>query len=139
MQLAFLNTNLSREIKRKAEKLMSSYKNLEAVIESKKLDLEPKLTVNYQASETQRGNQFSSQTENLVMTQIDIEEYIITKRKLELIYDSLKPSQQRIWDERYVLGLLDIDIYLDMKIPDRTYYRLKREMIAIVADAFGLI
>lgn len=139
MQLAFLNTNLSLEIKRKSEKLMRSYKNLEAIIESKKLDLEPKLTVNYQASETQRGNQFSSQTENLALTQIDIEEYVITKRKLDLIYNSLKPTQKRIWDERYLLDATDLDVYLNMDIPDRTYYRLKREMISIVADAFGML
>lgn len=139
MQLAFLNTNLSREVKRKAEKLMSSYNNLEAIIESKKLDLEPKMTVNYQASESQRGNGFHSETERLALLECDIEEYLITKRKLNLIYDSLKPLQRQIWDNRYILGRLDLEVYMMLDIPDRTYYRLKREMIAVVADAFGLI
>ncbi len=70
---------------------------------------------------------------------MDIEEYVITKRKLDLIYESLKPQQQSIWTQRYLLGRLDLEVYMDLDIPDRTYYRLKREMIAIVADAFGLI
>jgi len=139
LQLAFLNTNLSRETRRKAEKLMSSYKTLEAIIESKKLDIEPKLTANYQPSESQRGNQFYSETEKLALAEMEIEEYVITKRKLDLIYESLKPSQQNIWTMRYMLGMLDLEVYMDLDIPDRTYYRLKREMIAVVADAFGLI
>lgn len=139
MQLAFFNTNLSRETKRKAEKLISGYKNLEAIIESRKLDLEPKMTVNYQASEAQRGNQFHSETERLAFNDMDIEEYVLTKRKLELVYDSLKPVQKKIWNERYIMGRYDTEIYGDNDIPDRTYYRLKREMIAVVADAFNLI
>ncbi|MBU5214373.1 ArpU family phage packaging/lysis transcriptional regulator [Heyndrickxia oleronia] len=139
MQLAFLNTNLSKETKRKTEKIMSRYKNLEAIIESKKLDLQPKMTVNYQASESQRGNQFYSETEKLALLEMEIEDYVIIKRKLDLVYDSLKPVQQKIWDERYILGRFDSDVYLDLEIPDRTYYRLKKEMIATVADALGYI
>lgn len=138
MQLAFLDTRLSKDIKRKTEKLMSSYKNLEAIIESRKLDA-PKMVVNYQASESQRGNQFHSETEKLAMNRIEIDEYIKTKRKLDLVYYSLKPVQQRIWDHKFLLGRYDIDVYTDLNLPDRTYYRLKREMIAVVAEAFGLI
>ncbi|MBU8770321.1 ArpU family phage packaging/lysis transcriptional regulator [Cytobacillus oceanisediminis] len=139
MQLAFLDTKLSKEVKRKTEKLMSSYKNLEAIIESKKLDASPKMVVNYQPSESQRGNQFHSETEQLAMNKMDIEEYTRTKRKLDLVYYSLKPTQQRIWDQKFLLGRYDVDVYSDLNIPDRTYYRLKREMIAVVAEAFGFI
>jgi ArpU family phage transcriptional regulator len=138
MQLAFLDTRLSKDVKRKTEKLMSSYKNLEAIIESRKLDA-PKLVVNYQASESQRGNQFHSETEKLAINKIDVDEYIKTKRKLDLVYHSLKPVQQRIWDYKFLLGRYDVDVYTDLDLPDRTYYRLKREMIAVVAEAFGFI
>jgi hypothetical protein len=55
------------------------------------------------------------------------------------VYYSLKPVQQRIWDQKFLLGRYDIDVYTDLDIPDRTYYRLKREMIAVVAEAFGFI
>lgn len=138
MQLAFLDTRLSNEVKRKTEKLMSSYKNLEAIIESKKLDA-PKLVVNYQASEAQRSNQFHSETETLAINKVEIDEYTKTKRKLDLVYYSLKPVQQRIWDHKFLLGRYDVDVYTDLNLPDRTYYRLKREMIAVVAEAFGFI
>lgn len=139
MQLSLIDMTLTKEVRRKAEKLMSRYKVLEAIIESKKLDLEPKMVTNYQASESQRGNQFHSETETLAITEMEIEEYVRTKRKLSLVYNSLKPSQQKIWDQRYLMGRNDIDVYCDLDIPDRTYYRLKREMISYVAEAFGLM
>ena len=138
-QLAFLNTTLTKEVRRKAEKLMSKYRMLDAIIESRKLDLEPSMVVNYQPSESQRGNQFHSETERLALSEVEIEGLVRTKRKLSLIYDSLKPSQQKIWDERYVLGRQDADVYRELYMPDRTYYRLKREMIADVAEAFNLM
>jgi ArpU family phage transcriptional regulator len=138
MQLAFLDTRLSKEVKRKTEKLMSSYKNIEAIIESRKMDA-PKMVVNYQPSEAQRSNQFHSETEKLALNKIEIDEYIKTKRKLDLVYYSLKPVQQRIWDHKFLLGRYDVDVYTDLNLPDRTYYRLKREMIAVVAEAFGFI
>ncbi len=138
MQLAFLETHLSKEVKRKTEKLMSGYKNLEAIIESRKLDA-PKMVVNYQPSESQRGNQFHSQTEQLAIGKVELDELMKTKKKLDLVYYSLKPIQQRIWDYKFLLGRYDVDVYNDLGLPDRTYYRLKREMIAVVAEAFGYI
>lgn len=137
MQLAFLETHFTKESKRKAEKLMSRYKMLDAVIESRLMDLEPKVTVNYQASESQRGNQFHSETEKLAINEMEIEEFVRTKRKLHLVYESLKPIQQDIWEQRYILGRFDSEVYNDLEIPDRTYYRLKREMIAVVVEALG--
>ncbi|MEK3819674.1 ArpU family phage packaging/lysis transcriptional regulator [Cytobacillus sp. FSL W8-0315] len=139
MQLAFLDTKLSKEVKRKTEKLISSYKNLEAIIESKKMDAEHKMTVNYQPSESQRGNQFHSETEKIAELNIEIKEHLLTMRKLNVVYHSLKPIQQRIWDQKFLRGRYDVDVYSDLDIPDRTYYRLKREMIAVVAEAFGFI
>lgn len=138
-QLSFLNTSINKEAKRQAEKLMSRYKVLDALIESKKLDLEPRLTQNPEPSEIQRGNQFYSSVENAAMTEFEIEEYVRTKRKLNLVYNSLKPIQQKIWEERYIAGKYHVDVFVDLKLPERTYYRLKREMVAIVAETFGLI
>lgn len=140
MQLTLLNPKpLTKEIRRQAEKLMRRYNHLDAIIESKKLDLSTKMTVNYKASESQRGNGFHSETERLALTYTDIDEYEITKKKLDLVYQSLEPRQQQIWEQRYILGKFDTDVYLDLDIPDRTYYRLKKEMITVVAEAFGLM
>ncbi|MBK5497430.1 ArpU family phage packaging/lysis transcriptional regulator [Peribacillus sp. TH14] len=138
-QLSFLNTTINKEVKRKAEKLMSRYKILDAIIESKKMDLEPRLTQNPEPSEIRRGNQFYSSVENSVITEFEIEEYERTKRKLHLVYESLKPIQQYIWEDRYILGKRDVEVYNELELTDKTYYRAKREMVAIVAEAFGLI
>lgn len=137
-QLSFMNMHVSKEAKRQAEKLMARYKVIDAIIESKKLDLEPSITQNYNVSESQRSNIPSSPTENAVLAEIEIEEYVKTKRKLNLVYDSLKPIQQQIWEERYISGRRDVDVYNDLIMTDRTYYREKREMVAIVTEAFGL-
>lgn len=139
MQLTLRDINLSRDVKRQAEKLISRYNMFKAIIESRSMDLEPKLTVNYQPSETQRGNQFHSETEKLALTEIEIADYIITVKKLDLVYDSLRPLQQQIWNHKYLLDRFDSDVYEDLGIPDRTYYRLKREMIAVVVEAFGIV
>lgn len=139
MQLSFLELKLSKEAKRKAEKLMSRYKMLEAIIESKKMDLEPKMVSSYSGNESQRGNQFYSEPEKLALTEMEIEEYRRTLAKLKLVYNSLKPIQQQIWDNRYVLDRTDTDIYNELNITDTKYYRLKREMIAVVAEAFGFL
>lgn len=139
MQLTLLDVKLTKEVKRKAEKLMSRYKMYEAIIESKKMDLEPKLVVNYQVSESQRGNQFYSEPEKLALTEIELDEYTRTLRKLDLVYNSFRPIQQQIWEHKYLLDRFDVDVYTDLNIRDRTYYRLKREMIAVVAEAFGIV
>ena len=138
-QLTLFNIEVSKEAKRDAEKLMSKYRVLDAIIESRKLDIEPKLTQSPEPSESQRGNQFYSSTESLALKEMEIEEYVITKRKLTLVYDSLKPIQQKIWEERYITGRQDINVYADLYLDKDKYYSLKRDMITTVAEAFGLI
>lgn len=138
-QLSFMNICISKEAKRQAEKLMARYKVLDAIIESKKLDLEPSVTQNYQISESQRVENVSKPTESLVLQELEIEEYVKTKRKLTLVYNSLKPTQQDIWEMSYLMGHTDTFIYNELEISDRTYYRLKKEMVAIVAEAFGFV
>lgn len=137
-QLSFFITSISKDIRRDAEKLMSRYKILDAIIESRKLDLEPKMTQGLEGNESQRSNQFYSSTESIALAQTELEDYERTKRKLEIVYESLKPVQQRIWDERYVSGRRDIDVYEDLRLTDKTYYALKKEMVVTVAEAFGL-
>jgi ArpU family phage transcriptional regulator len=137
-KLFYLKANVSKEAKRESEKLMSQYKNLHAIIESNKIRAEYKVTPSYGASESQRDNQFYSPVENLVELNDKINEYEKALKILNLVYDSLKPIQQLIWDRRYILGQYDTYVYSDLGITDRKYYRLKREMVAIVADAFNL-
>lgn len=138
MQLAFWDVKITKETRRKAERLMSMYKNIEAIIEAKRLDLNAKTTATYEPMEGGKTNAFHSETERLAILKLQIEDYERIKRKLDYVFYSLKPIQQKIWEHRYLLGRNDVDIYNDLGIPDRTYYRLKREMIAVVAEAFNL-
>jgi len=139
MQLAFFDTNVPKKAKRQAERYMSNYRMIEAIIESKRLELETTMTTNYAPSETQRGNQFHSETERIAYVRLEIEEYNRVKKQLDIVYKALHPKQREIWEERYIAGRSDISIYTEMFIPDRSYYRLKRDMVAKVADALGLI
>jgi ArpU family phage transcriptional regulator len=137
-QLAFWDVKISKETRRKAEKLMSMYKNIEAIIEAKRLDLNAKTTATYEPMEGGKTNAFHSETERLTLLKLQIEDYERIKRKLDYVFYSLKPIQQKIWEQRYLQGKYDVDVHNDLKIPPRTYYKLKKEMIAVVAEAFGL-
>jgi ArpU family phage transcriptional regulator len=139
VRLTLLDVILTKEVKRKAEKLMSRYKMYEAIIESKKMDLEPKMVASYDGSESQRGNQFYSEPEKIALTEIELDEYTRTIRKLDLVYESLRPVQKQIWENRYLLDRKDTDVYTDLNLTDKTYYRLKKEMIAVVVEAFGIV
>lgn len=138
IQLAFFDTNVPRKAKRKTERYLSNYYMLESIIEAKKLDLEPSLTQNPEPSEIQRGNQFNSETENLAELRIEIEQYEKVLRKLKGIYVTLSPDQRAIWEYRYIKGETDVGTYLEMGISESSYYRLKKQLIARVADALGL-
>jgi len=138
MQLAFFDMNVPRKAKRQAEKYMRNYRMLEAIIESKKLELETTMTTNYAPSESQRGNQFHSETERITYVRMEIEEYKRVKRQLDLVYKALRPKQRELWEERYIMERTDTSIYTEWYMSERAYYRLKLDMIAKVADALGL-
>lgn len=136
--MSVLDIKLTKKVRRDAEKLMRKYKRLTTIIECRKMDLEHKLTPSYSGSESQRGNQFYSETEKLTMIEIELEELQRERKKLNLIYNTSLPLQQKIWDNRYILDRRDVEVYNELNIPDRTYYRLKRDLISDVAKAFGI-
>jgi cellobiose phosphorylase len=104
-QLSFIDATLSKDTRRKVERLLSSYRNIDAIIKRMEEDLpETKLTPNYQASESQRTNQFNSTVENIVMVRDKLEQKKVIKNKLDRVYDSLRPVQKTIWEQRYMLG-----------------------------------
>jgi ArpU family phage transcriptional regulator len=139
-QLAFIDAQLNKHTSRKVEKLLSSYGNMEAIIESMEKDVpEQKVTVSYAPCESQRSNKPNSQIENITMIKDKIAEKKIIKAKLDRIYRSLKKSQKEIWDKRYVLGYFDDDVINDIGISRRQYYREKENLKRTVAEAFYLL
>lgn len=137
-QLPFSNIHLSKEAKRRTEKIMSRYRALGAVIESKIIQAQQSVTQNYNISESQRVESVSSPTETAVLARQEIEDYKTLKRQLDLVYKSLNFNQQRIWDGRYVMGRKDVDVYTELGVSDNTYYNEKKDMVIIVAVALGL-
>jgi len=133
-------TELTKQDRKKAEKLLRSYRNMDAIIESMEKDLpETKMTVNYEASESQRSNQFSSQVENIVMIRDTLYQKKITKSKLDILYKSMREVQQKIWVYAYVDGIFDDLAIGEINISRRQYYREKSALIKVVAEAFYLI
>ena len=135
-----LETELTKQARKKAEKLLRSYRNMDAIIESMEKDLPgTKMTVNYEASESQRSNQFSSQVENIVMIRDTLYQKKITKAKLDILYKSMREVQQKIWVYAYVDGIFDDLAIGEINISRRQYYREKSALIKVVAEAFYLI
>ena len=136
--LEYLNRQLSKKERKTVIRYMKQYKNLNAIIESKKLDLMPSHTVTYEEKPSQPSNQFYSEAEEYTEKAIEIDEYVIVKKKLDLAYESVKPIQKLIWDEHFINGRMDADVYYGNDITKRTYYREKNELILVVAECLGI-
>lgn len=131
--LKYLTRNLSKNERRTAERYMRQYRNLETIIESKKLNLTEIQAVSFD-DEPSKTNKFHSDTETKAIQRLDIEKYKDVKRLLDMAYQSVNQRQKLIWDEHYIDGRFDIDIYYGHNIPKRTYYREKNELIRVVAE-----
>jgi ArpU family phage transcriptional regulator len=139
-QLSFIDAKMDRNTRRKVESLLGSYRNLPAIIKTLEMDLpETKMTVNYSPSESQRGNGFSSETERIALLFDKVEDKKKVLEKLNILYNSFREEQQTIWIQRYAEGKYDDMIYNDLRISERKYYRLKREILYVVAEAFGFL
>lgn len=117
---------------------MKQYKNIDAIIKSRKLDLLPSHTVTYEEKPSQRTNSFYSEAEEYTFEVLKIEEYSLVKKKLDYAYGSVKSIQKLIWDEHFIDGRMDADIYYGNDITKRTYYREKNELISVVAECLSI-
>lgn len=138
IELGFTNVNVKKQEKKYAEKYMSNYFNLEGIINAKKLNVETKMTTNYQASESQRTNGFASEVERIAAIQLQIKEYSILKEQLDNLWNVLNDTHRFIWEQRYIRGKRDIEVYEELQIPRNYYYQEKPKLIALVVDACDL-
>ena len=136
--LTYLDKELSKKERRSVIKYMSQYRNLDAIIESKKMDLMPSHTPVYEEKPSQATGGFHSECETYTIDSEEISEYERIKRKLDLAYKSIKPSQRIIWDECFIDGRTDPDVYYGHDITKRTYYREKKELLLIVAGCLDI-
>lgn len=138
VELDFTNVNVKKKEKKQAEKYMSNYFNLEGIINAKKLNIETKMTTNYQASESQRTNGFSSEVERIAAIKIQIQEYTLLKGQLDSLWNGLSETHRFIWEQRFIKGKSDTEIYEDLNMSRKTYYQEKPKLIAMVVAACDL-
>ena len=53
--------------------------------------------------------------------------------------DMLRPEHNQLFDLRYIDGRPWREVYLEMNISDRTYFRLRRELVETVGLQLGLL
>jgi hypothetical protein len=137
-QLAFTEKKLDKKSKREATKILRSYGNLEAIIKSMSVSL-PKMTPNYEASESQRDNQFYSSTEECAIKNIELEIKIKHKEKLDIIYEAVNDTKKDIWRLRFIEGYTDEQTMIHLNVSKREkYFGEKFELMGMVADSFYL-
>ena len=136
--LSYLNKQLSSKERKSVIRYMTQYRNLDAIIESKSINLYESHTVTYEEKPSQSTRKFKSEAEDYTIKSCDIEEYKDIKKRLNLAYHSVKPQQQLIWEERFIDGRTDADIHYGNNIPKRTYYREKNELITVVAECLDI-
>src|SRR5690625_414907 len=136
--LTYLNRDLKSKERRSVVRYMEQYRNLEAIIESKEMNLFPSHTVTYEEKPSQKTNDFYSEAEEYTFKSLEIDEYKKVKKLLDIAYQSVKPRQRLIWDEHFIEGRYDMDIYYGHNIPKRTYYREKNELIRVVAECLRI-
>jgi hypothetical protein len=143
-QLAlFDEVNLTNEVRRKAEKIISSYRKINALIQTLQMELPNiKLTPSYELKEGSCSG-VSNTIESMYLKQEKIREEVakneLIKHKLDIIYDSLNDIQKTIWEHRYIYGRFDEAVMNILKIRRENYYEQKNDIIKLVAKAFCLV
>lgn len=117
---------------------MKQYNNMTAIIESRKLDAQPNITSSVKSDAVQEANGFSSSTEDSAMKLLEADDMLIIKMKLDQVYHRAKPIHKLIWNDHFIDGRMDSDIYYGNDITKKTYYREKNELIAVVAECLGI-
>jgi hypothetical protein len=142
-QLVYEEFKLTPLIRRKAEKIISSYRKVNALIQTLQMELpEVKLTPTYELKEGSSTG-VSNTIESMYLKQEYIREEVakneVIKAKLDIIYNSLNDIQKTIWDEKYLNGRFDDAILDTLRIRRANYFNEKNEMIMLVAKAFCLM
>lgn len=136
--IMYLTKQLSSKEKRQVTRYLRQYKKIDAIIQSKQMDLMPNITSTLNDIAVQTSNGFHSEAEEYTIKVMEIDEYVRIKKKLDLAYNSVKDVQRIIWDEHYIEGHSDTDVYYGNDINKRTYYREKRELILLTAEILNI-
>ena len=136
--LSYLNRTLSKEEKKEVIKYMKQYNNISAIIEAKKLDSMPSITSSIKDVHVQESNAGGDRMDKYLDKMQEIDELLEVKKKLDVIYDKIKPIQKLIWDDNIINNFMDADLYYGHDITKRTYYREKNELLILVAECLEI-
>lgn len=140
-QMELVPKILSKRAKREVKRLMRSYGRLDAIIKSMRVDMpEQSMTTNYEPSESQRGNQFNSQVENIILAKELLSEKVREKEKMDIIYNSLSELQRNIWNKRFIDDYTDEQVMVQLRLTSnrKKYFSEKYELMGMIADSFYL-
>lgn len=136
--LDYLNKQLSKKDKRTITRYMSQYNNMEAIIESRKFNLIPSKVATIKEDAVQESNTNVNEADKYLEKKLAADDMEMVKKKLDEIYSRAKPLHKLIWDEHFIDGRMDADIYYGNDITKRTYYREKNELMQVVAECLGI-
>lgn len=136
--LDYLDRNLTKKERREVAKIMSQYNNMAAIIESKRMELIPSKVATIKHDAVQESNTNRSEADKYLDQSLKIDDMVLTKRKLDYVYNRAKPLHKLIWDEHFIDGRMDADIYYGNDITKRTYYREKNELMQVVAECLSI-
>lgn len=117
---------------------MSQYNNIGAIIESKRMELIPSKVTSIKEISVQESNANHSEADKYLNKSLHIDDMILAKKKMDAVYKRAKPLHRLIWDEHFIDGRMDADIYYGNDITKRTYYREKNELMNVVAECLGV-
>lgn len=135
--LSYLDKHLTKKERKSVIKYMTQYRNLDAIIKTKQMDLFPSHTVEYEEKPTQSVRNFHSEAETFAINVDEIEQYRRVKQRLDIAFESVKPVQRSIWEDCFIDGGYDVDVQENIRVSKRTYYREKNELIQVVAECLN--
>lgn len=112
--LDYLERTLSKKDRRRVGEYMAQYNNMDAVIESKRIELMPSKVSAVKENPVQESGTNDSEADKYLRKSMVINQMIIDKKRLDIVYNRAKPLHKLIWDEHFVDGRMDADIYYEV-------------------------
>src|SRR5699024_2176662 len=111
-----------------------------AIIKSKKSELHPSKTATIKQDAVQESHNSPRESDVYLEKKLVVDDMVSIKRKLDIVYNKIKPLHKMIWDEHFINGVRDFEIYYDKKyeLNKKAYYSEKNELMLVVAESLGI-
>lgn len=137
MTLEYLERKLTKSEKRQVARYMSQYENMDAIIKARTVSLVSSKVSSIKEDPVQETNTNSSEQDKVLLKMDDL---IMAKKRLDMVYTRVKPLHKLIWDEHFIGGIPDFQIYYDPAndVTKKRYYQEKNELMNVVAECLGI-